>query len=309
VYERKTDSYYADEIARFLGRKLHGENCVILQPCSLENIRDSSVLFICKRVAGEGFDVGSLAGHSDLLVIVQRGFRSRLTCSYVVSPEPRLDFVRVLCHFFVKRPVPQVHPTAIVERGAVLGRDVLIGAHTYIGPEVQVGNNTMIFNNVVVTGRVEIGARCVIKSNATIGSEGFSFVTASRHLDHFPQIGRIVIGRNVWIGANTTIERAALDATTIGDDVRIDDLVQIGHNVSVGRAAQITAGAIICGRARIGPRVWIAPNACVDSAVAVGRGAFVGLGAVVLKDVKPSTVVAGSPARFLKHTKSLKSYQ
>jgi UDP-3-O-[3-hydroxymyristoyl] glucosamine N-acyltransferase len=309
VYERKTDSYYANEIARFLGRRLHGENCVILQPCSLENVQDGSVLFVCERVAGEGFRAELLAGHSDLLVIVPRGFRAKLNHSYVVSPEPRLDFVRVLCQFFVKQPKPQIHPTAIVEKGAVLGHDIYVGAHSYIGPEVNVGKGTMIFNNVVITGKVDIGAHCVIKSNATIGSEGFSFVTASTHLEHFPQIGRIVIGRNVWVGSNTTIERAALDVTTIGDDVRIDDLVQVGHNVTIGRASQITAGSVICGRARIGPRVWIAPNASVDSDVVVGRGAFIGIGAVVLKDVRSATVVAGNPARFLKHTKKLRSYQ
>jgi UDP-3-O-[3-hydroxymyristoyl] glucosamine N-acyltransferase len=309
MYKQKSDAYYASEIADFLGRTLKGKNCVIYQPASLENLKDNSILFLCRRVCEEGFDVKKLEGASEILAIVYNKLSKKPNCSYILSPQPRLDFVKVLYHFFVREPQPGIHNTAIIEDGAVIGKNVFVGPNSYIGDEVKIGNNTQIFNNVVVSGKVKIGANCVIKSNTTIGSEGFSFVTESKKLEHFPQIGEIIIGNNVWLGANTTVERATLEATIIEDDVKIDDIVQIGHNSIIGKASQITAGTIICGRARIGKRVWVAPNVCIDSDVVVGDDAWVGMGAVVLKDVAKGTVVVGNPAKYLKKRKELKSFQ
>jgi len=254
MYQQKNDAYYASEIAEFLGRELKGPNCVIYQPCSLENLKDNSILFLGKRVCEEGFDVEKLNGITELLVIVYDKLVVKPKCSHISSTQPRLDFVKVLHHFFVKEPAPGIHATAIIEEGTVIGKNVFIGPYSYIGGEVKIGNNTQIFNNVVISGKVEIGSNCVIKSNTTIGSEGFSFVAESKKLEHFPQIGKIIIGNNVWLGANTTVERASLEATIIEDNVKIDDLVQIGHNTVIGRASQITGGAIICGRAKIGKR-------------------------------------------------------
>jgi UDP-3-O-[3-hydroxymyristoyl] glucosamine N-acyltransferase len=309
MYQQTMDAYYAVEIAEFLNLKLRGDNCILYHPCSLENIKDNSVMFLSKRVCVEGFDFRKLEGFSSLLLIVPDGLKEAPPCCHIVSAQPRLDFVRVLHRFFVKEVKPMVHPTATVESGAKIGRNVYIGPHVHIGSEVEVGDETQIFANVVISGKVLLGNRCVIKPNTTIGSEGFSFVTDSENLEHFPQIGVIVIGNHVWIGANSTIERAALDATTIGDDVKIDDLVQIGHNVTIGRACQITAGTVLCGRVKLGERVWIAPNATIDSDVKIGDKAFIGMGAVVLKDVESNAVMVGNPARYLKNRADIKPLQ
>ena len=158
----------------------------------------------------------------------------------------------------------------------------------------------MMRSNDGDTGKVSIGRRCVIKANSTVGSEGFSFIFDKNKLEHFPQIGGITIGDDVWIGANSTIERAALDDTVIEEGVKVDDLVQIGHNTRIGKFSQITAGAVICGRVVLGERCWVAPKACIDNAVVVGKNALIGMGAVVLKDVPEGMVVAGVPAKVLR---------
>jgi len=305
MFEPKQDACTAAEIAKFLGTELHGRDCAVYQGCSLDQMQDNSVLWIGKRARDQGYDLSQLDAYVEMLVILWDQCPARPNCAYVLSTQPRLDFVRVLNEFLVYREKPGIHPTAIVEKGAVVGKDALIGAHSYIGPKVRIGDNCRIYQNVSILGDVTIGPCCVVKSSAVIGSEGFSFVTGGRGLEHFPQTGRIVIGANVWIGSGSTIERAAINATTIEDEVKIDDLVQIGHNTTIGRQSQITAGVVVCGRSHVGRGVWIAPNATINNGVRVGDDAYVGLGAVVLKDVEPGTVVVGNPAKFLKQRKDL----
>lgn len=309
MFAKKDDACYASEIATFLGAPLQGKNCIVIEPCSLDNARQGGLLFLGRPLAQKGFDLSSMQLPSDCLAIIHDEFLSQPPCSYIKSSKPRADFVKVLNHFFARRAAPGIHPTAIIEEGALIGDEVLVGPHVHIGAEVTIGNRCQIFSNVVISGRVTIGDNCVIKANATIGSEGFSFVTESSDLDHFPQLGKITIGNNVWIGANSTIELAALDETVIEDDVKIDDLVQVGHNSHIGKKTQITAGSIICGRAWIGSNVWIAPNATIDSALKVGDNAWVGMGSVVIRNVDEGDVVVGNPAKFLKKRDALRAFQ
>ncbi len=300
MFERKDDVCTAGEIAEFLKARLHGYDCAIVQPCSLDRLKNNSLLCFGKGVSNDQYDFSQLDSYSEMLVILWDEFPRRPNCSYILSKEPRLDFVRVLNEFFVRHEKPSIHPTAIIEKGAIIGRDVLIGSHTYIGSKVRLGDSCRIYHNVSILGDVEMDSGCVVKSNAVIGSEGFSFVTGETGLDHFPQTGQMVTGKNGWIRSNSTIEQAEINSTIIEDDVKIGDLVQVGHSVLIGRQSQITAGTVICGRARVGSGVWLAANATINNAVHVGDFAYVGLGAVVLKDVDPWTVVVGNPARFLK---------
>jgi UDP-3-O-[3-hydroxymyristoyl] glucosamine N-acyltransferase len=302
MYDRHENSYYASEICEFLDKELHGENCVIYEPRSIRRLKDHSLVFV-DNIFCKDFDYSLLAGFRDVLVITNTR-PEKIAASLVLSDNPRLDFVRVLKRFFVELSPAESHPTAVIHPKAHLGRNVAIGAHSYIGPDVSIGDETRVYQNVVITGNVAIGKRCVIKPNATIGSEGFSFVFDQDRVEHFPQIGGIVIGDDVWVGANSSIEKAALDDTIIEDGAKIDDLVQVGHGAKVGRQSMVTSGVVICGRATIGERVWLAPNSTVDTGVAVGSRAFVGMNSVVLKNVPDNMVVAGAPARVLRERRS-----
>ena len=114
---------------------------------------------------------------------------------------------------------------------------------------------------------------------------------------HFPHFGDVIVGNNVFIGSNTTVERATLGSTVIEDNVKIDDLVQVGHNSHIGEGSMITVGAIVCGGAELKPQSYLAPNVTVKEKVTMGYRGFAGIGAVVLKDVADNTVVAGVPAK------------
>ncbi len=307
MYRRRYETTMASEIAAFLGRTLKGKDCPVDTVTSIDNLCDNALVFLTEVTnqkfglrEAKSIDLSAFGEHGDIVLIADPAVCANAPCTCIPSDNPRLDFARALDHFFARTPAPEIHATAIICEGAQIGTGVTIGAHCYIGPHVRIGDGTRVLHNVVITGEVTIGEHCVIKSNSTIGSEGFSFIFTEGELTHFPQVGGIHIGNHVWIGSNVCIECATLDVTRIEDHVKVDDLVQIGHNSVIGTASQITAGAVICGRVVIEHGCWIAPNAVIDNGVTVGHDSMVGTGAVVRKDVEPKSVVAGVPAKLLR---------
>ena len=302
------------KIAKFLGLKFSGRDFIIKGVTSLNNIKESHILFFTETInlkfdlkEKKKFSFSQLKKYSNIAVITDRKNINKITCQKLLSKNPRLDFEKVLNNFFVKKEEHKKHNRSFIEKGAKLGKNVGVGANTYIGKEVIIGHNTNILQNVVITGKVIIGANCVIKSNSTIGSEGFGFTRDGKKNFHFPHIGGISIGNRVWVGSNVSIEKGSLDTTIIEDDVVIDDLVQISHNVKVGRSSQITAGCIISGRAVIKEGCWLAPNASIDNAVIIGKKALIGMGSVVRKNVAENMIVVGNPAKELKRNKIRKN--
>ena len=151
---------------------------------------------------------------------------------------------------------------------------------------------------------MKVGKNCVIKDNTVIGSEGFGFEYDEKGIPmHFPQIGEVVIGDNVWIGSNTTIERGTFEKTVIGNNILIEDVVQIGHNCIIGNNTFISGGVIICGSVIVGKNCWLAPNSVIREGIQIGDRGFVGLGAVVVKDVPEGDIVVGNPAKKFEKSK------
>jgi UDP-3-O-[3-hydroxymyristoyl] glucosamine N-acyltransferase len=291
MYILKPNKIYASEIAEFLNSKLIGKDFIVTEPSSIKNPKKNTVIYAkdAKMVP---------TNLKSVLVICPKG---KVSAPYIPSNNPRLDFIRIVSEFFVDEGKHIIDERAVIEMGAKLGYNIGIGVNAYIGSEVSINDNTIIGKNVVISGKVDIGKNCVIKDNATIGSEGFGFEYDDDDIpQHFPQIGKIVIGNNVWIGSNSTVERPAMDETIIEDHVKIDDLVQIGHNCIVGKGSLITAGVILCGGVKIGKKCWISPNVTILQKTEVGDGALVGMGAVVIRNVKTLTVVAGNPARLIR---------
>lgn len=293
---------HSKDIADFLHLPLVGEDVEIVHYAQLSNPEPQSVVFV-KKYAAEHVD--RLNSCNRLLAIVPPDYVGRLTCNYIVSSNPRLDYIKILSQFFSpQKPKGFIHPSATIEKGATMGSDVYVGAGCYVSAQSILGDGCVLHPNVVLDNRVVLGRNCEIKSGAVLGQEGFGFERdeAGRPV-HFPHFGDVVIGDNVFIGSNTTVERATLGSTIIENDVKIDDLVQIGHNSHIGEGSMVTVGAIVCGGAVLKPYSYLAPNVSVKEKVTVGRGGFVGLGAVVLKDVPEDAVVAGVPAKEINRTK------
>ena len=207
-----------------------------------------------------------------------------------VCADPYLQFARV-AQFFeaATRPAAgagidatavissdaSVDPTAIVgahaviEAGAVVEADVRIGAGSRIGPGSRIGAASLVHSNVTVYHGCRLGARCIVHSGAVIGADGFGFAKDGARWVKIPQTGGVVIGDDVEIGANTTIDRGTLDDTRIGDGVKLDNQIQIAHNVQVGDDTIMAAFVGIAGSAVIGARCMVGGAARIMGHVTV----------------------------------------
>lgn len=204
-------------------------------------------------------------------------------------------------------PIPQpprgIHPAALIGADCVLAAGVSIGPLCVIGDGVRIGAGSVLYPGVHLYPGVEIGERCIIHSGAVIGADGFGFVFENGRYEKFPQVGRVVIGNDVEIGANCTIDRAALGVTSIGDGTKLDNLVHIAHNCRIGRHVVIAAqtglagGTVIEDHAVIGGQVGMGDNVTVKSGAVVGSGAGI-LSSKVLRG--GGEVWWGTPARPLK---------
>jgi UDP-3-O-[3-hydroxymyristoyl] glucosamine N-acyltransferase len=178
--------------------------------------------------------------------------------SAIVTPDPYLYYARLSQWWAAQEPtdLPGVHPSAVVEPGARIADGVSIGALSVIGRGAVIGEGTRIAARVTVGERCVIGARGIVHSGVVIGADGFGFaphvVDGEQRWEKIAQLGAVRIGDDVEIGANTCIDRGALDDTVIEDGVKLDNLIQIGHNVRVGAHSAMAGCVGVAGSARIG---------------------------------------------------------
>ena len=286
----------ASKIANFLGVELIGDDIDIVEPGALTNVGSNKCIFI--KEYNESY-VKILNSHI-VFAILPPSYHGIPKCSYVLSDNPRLSMAKVIAKFFQTKRAPTIAKTAIISPEVKIGKEVSIGEYCILDGDITIGDRTIIGHHVRIEGETVIGCNCCIKSGASIGEEGFGFERDENGINvHFPQIGRIEIGDNVYIGANSTVERAALEVTKIEDGVAVDDLTQVGHNVHIGKGTTIANGAVLCGGVVVGERCNIAPNACVRQRIIIGNDVTVGLGAVVIKNIPDDSVYAGNPAKRL----------
>ena len=311
MYQSRKNKISVKKIAKFLKTSYTGKNFDITSLSSLNNVKNNSLLFYSELASFQfkikdnvNYDLKKLEKFKNIVLITTDEIKNKINVPIISSENPRLDFQRVAMEFFTEDEFsPGVHKTAIIEKGSTIGKNVYIGPHCYIGNSVKIGDKTKVLANTCIYGKTQIGSNSVILSNTTIGSEGFSFYFTGNEFFHSPHFGSILIGDNVWIGANCTVEKSQIDQTIIEDHVKIDDLVHIGHNSITKKYTQITAGSIISGRVKIGRSCWIAPNSVVDPGCEIGDGCIVGTASLVMSNFPKNSVIVGSPAKFLKKTK------
>jgi UDP-3-O-[3-hydroxymyristoyl] glucosamine N-acyltransferase len=242
----------------------------------------------------------------------------------LISDHPRLAFARaarLLCPAPGRQP--GIHSTAVVHASARLGKNVMvaeraiigekadvgdrtwIGTGTVVGAGVHIGSDSEIYPNVTIYPGAQLGDRVIVHAGAVLGSDGFGYVrdSASGHYEKFPQVGRLDIGDDVEIGANSTIDRGALEVTRIGRGAKIDNLVHIGHNCQIGEDVVIAAqtglsGSIVIEKnVVLGGQVGIGEHARIEEGVMLG-----GQGGVLPNKVLRGKGVAfwGTPARPLR---------
>jgi UDP-3-O-[3-hydroxymyristoyl] glucosamine N-acyltransferase len=259
----------------------------------------------------------ALAATNAAAVIVHPSMQDRVPASAVaiVAADPLVAWARVAALFHPMAPVkPGIHPSAViadsaqidpsVEIGAlaVVGENVTIGAHGRIGAMVVIGDGVQIGRHVRIGPHASlshalVGDRVYIYPGVRIGQDGFGFAVTPDGFFTVPQLGRVVIEDDVEIGANSTIDRGALEDTVIGAGTRIDNLVQIGHNVRIGRACVIVAQVGISGSVILEDHVVLAGQAGVAGHLRIGTGSRIGAKSGVMADVPPRSEFAGAPAQ------------
>ena len=189
-----------------------------------------------------------------------------------------------------------INANAVIESGAVIGDGTVIGAGCYIGHNVKIGAKCLLYPNVTVMYRCEIGNLAVIHPGVVIGGDGFGFVPTEKGLKKVPQTGIVVIGDDVEIGANTTIDRARFGCTRIKSNVKIDNQVMVAHNVEVGESSILVAQCGIAGSARLGRGVILAAKAGVNGHITLGDGVQVAGTSGVVKSLPAGSIALGTPA-------------
>jgi UDP-3-O-[3-hydroxymyristoyl] glucosamine N-acyltransferase len=230
--------------------------------------------------------------------------------------DPYLAMAQVVAKWFDARPKPPlgVSPLASVAKSVKLGSNVRVGAFSSIGNDAVIGDDVTIYSHVAVEDGVtigdgtilyphvsvyfasRIGRRCILHSGVVVGSDGYGFVTNAGRHQKIPQVGIVRIEDDVEIGAGSTIDRATLGETVIGEGTKIDNLVQVGHNVKVGKHCFLVAQVGIAGSTEIGDYVAVAGQSGFAGHLKIGNRVQVAAKSAVLHDVADGEKVMGIPA-------------
>jgi UDP-3-O-[3-hydroxymyristoyl] glucosamine N-acyltransferase len=308
-------SYSIQEINDILHGEIVGATaCKITAPEQLEAASETEISFIGNKKYEKFWEASKAC-----VAVVNENIS--------IEPGENRAFIKVKCADLAMSqvlelfaPAPPVfeisiHPTAVIDKSAVIGNGTRIGAGAYIGPNVtlgenvtiypnvtildesSIGRNTVIWSGAVIRERCHIGAYCILHPNCTIGADGFGFRPCpEKGLVKIPQIGNVIIGNGVEIGANSCVDRGKFSSTVLGDGCKIDNLVQIGHNSKLGKCCIMAGNSGLAGSVTLGNGVMIGGSASIKDHLTIGDGAIVGAGSGVAANVEAGKVVLGYPA-------------
>jgi UDP-3-O-[3-hydroxymyristoyl] glucosamine N-acyltransferase len=272
------------EIADHIDAQLQGDpDCLIDSVASLHNASKGALSFLSNRRY-----CSHLKNTQASAVIISAADAVNCPVNKLITPEPYLAYARAAQYLFPDAPVNTgTHPSAVVSSSARVDKSVCIGANVYIGERVciavnsYIGPGTIILNDVIIgegcylTGNISIcegthiGAHTRLHPGVVIGADGFGIAKDDDKWLKVPQRGNVVIGEDVEIGANTTIDRGALDNTIINNGVKIDNQVQIGHNVVIGENTAIAGCCAIAGSVKIGQRCMIGGQSAISGHIEI----------------------------------------
>jgi UDP-3-O-[3-hydroxymyristoyl] glucosamine N-acyltransferase len=260
---------------------------------------------------------------SAVLVTAELAHQTATHKTLLVMKQPRLGFARAARLLRTEEVLSAVHPTAVIAPDVVLGENVFVGAYAVIHQRAHIGAGTKIGDGAVVGEGARIGANCriyprvvlysgvtlgdsvIVHAGAVLGADGFGYVRDAQTGEYlqFPQQGTLVIEDDVEIGANTTIDRGALEETRIARGVKLDNLVHVGHNVSIGKNVVIAAQTGVSGSSMIGDDAIVGGQVGIADHVVIGERVILGAQSGIPSRKKlrgPGIVFWGTPARPIK---------
>jgi UDP-3-O-[3-hydroxymyristoyl] glucosamine N-acyltransferase len=308
--------FTVQELAALVGGTVHGAaDTVITSLNRIEYAQQGELTFLSNEKYVKFLELTKAS-----CVLISASFNEVPTDgrTYIVTDDAYRSFVLIMQRFFPPVSMERssrhasaiIHPTATIAPTAAIGPGCVIGENCTIGDDVQlyanvvlyanvsVGNGTVMHANVVCCNGVRIGQRNLIHAGAVIGSDGFGFLeNPDGSYEKVPQVGIVITGDDVEIGANTTIDRAAVGATRIGNGVKLDNLVQIGHNVEIGENTAIASQAGIAGSAKLGKRMRVAGQVGIIGHINIGDDVVIFPQSGVSKALAGPGHYFGSPAK------------
>lgn len=309
------------EIVARLGGELSGDPATeVFRVASLDNAGPGDVTFLSNPKFQR-----KLAATKAAAVILSDRAAAFCPVPHIATANPYLYFARLAQWLSpAPRPPAGIDPTArvlcalpadvsvgagsFIAAGASIGANTIIGAGCVIGADVEIGADSLLHANVSIYAGCSLGARAIVHSGAVIGSDGFGFAReATGAWVKIPQNGRVVIGDDVEIGANTTIDRGALDDTVIEDGVKLDNQIQVAHNVHIGTNSALAGCVGIAGSARIGRRCTVGGAAMILGHLEIADDVHISAGTLVTKSIaNPGSYTGSVP--FLPHADWLKNF-
>ncbi len=295
----KQGGWRLDEIVARLGGALEGDGSIVVsQVATLASAKTGQIAFLANPKYRQ-----QLQSTSASAVIVPPKFAGDTTLPRIVHPNSYAYYARVVQLLNPAEARPRgVHPSAVVHsvvppsvsvgENVVLGKDVALGENVtlypgcVVGDGVSIGDDSVLYPNVVIYRACKIGKRAIVQAGAVIGSDGFGFAKEGDSWVKIPQIGRVVIGDDVEIGANTSIDRGALDDTIIGDGVKLDNQIQIAHNVVIGQHTAMAGCVGVAGSTRIGQRCTIGGAGMIVGHLDLADDVHVSAGTMVTKSLR-----------------------
>ena len=302
------------ELGDLVGGKVVGNPQLLINGVSsLDNSKEGTITYLYKKKFQKYID------ETDAAAIIVSDEKLVANKNGIVVEDSRLAFVKVL-EFFSNdnQEYEGIHPSAIISKSAqigskanigpnvvigdntVIGDKTVIGPNNVIGPNVVMGNNCRLYSNIHICSDSKIGNNCILHSGVVIGADGFGFISVNDGHIKIPQIGKVVIGNDVEIGANSTIDRGTVADTIVHDLCKFDNGVQIGHNVSVGKGCLLTAHVTIAGSTKIGEYCAFGGQAGAIDNVTIGDRAIFACYTAVTKDLPGGKMYSGAPAREIK---------
>ncbi|MES2406306.1 MAG: UDP-3-O-(3-hydroxymyristoyl)glucosamine N-acyltransferase [Pseudomonadota bacterium] len=314
-------SYTLAEIVERLGGEVHGDASTrVSQIATLSSAQPHQISFLANLKYRS-----QLAGSAAGAFIMGRDAAQASSKPRIIADNPYTYFARVSALFNPSyTAVPGVHSSAVVhpeaciaddasiganavvEQGAKIGAGSIIGAGSVVGRDCIIGSACLLYANVTVYHGSVIGDRVILHSGCVIGSDGFGLAPDDGRWLKIPQIGRVVIGNDVEIGSNTTVDRGALDDTVIEEGVKLDNQIQIAHNVRIGAHTAIAACTGIAGSAKIGAHCTIGGAAMIFGHIEIAERVNISTNTLITKSLtQAGTYTSALP--FSEHSEWLKN--
>jgi UDP-3-O-[3-hydroxymyristoyl] glucosamine N-acyltransferase len=305
--------YSLADIADKIGAVVHGDGeCKIESVATLNTAQSNQIAFL----ANSKYSV-QLADTKASAVIISKSELENCHTNALIMDNPYVGYALVAQLLdTTPKPASAIHSSAVVdesvvlgdnvaiaantviEAGVIIGNNVSIGAGCFVGIDAKIGANSIVWSNVSIYHRVEVGENCSVHANTVIGADGFGYANNKGKWIKIPQLGTVVIGNNVEIGASTTIDRGALENTIIKDGVILDNQIQIAHNVEIGENTAIAACSVIAGSTTIGKNCVIAGLVGINGHITIGDGCvFTGMTMVTKAIDKPGVYSSGMPCQ------------